>query len=81
MEKKGTSRSVQPLLGIVTDIKNEYLIRYHACTALFSIAKIKDDDFNGQVQYGLDKNRQPGDQQKAFEKLRSILDGHLHNGT
>lgn len=73
LEKKGTGISIKPLFDIVTDLKTDYLVRYHACTALFIIAGINDEDFIGQVQYGLDKNRQPVDQQKAFERLRKIL--------
>lgn len=70
---KGTQKSMQPLFTIVTDLKNEYLVRYHACNALFSIAKIPDDELKGEVQYGLNKNREKTDQQKAFDKLRSML--------
>lgn len=74
LAEKGTGMSIKPLFDIVTNLKNDYLVRYHACTALFSIAGINDEDFIGQVQYGLDKNRQPVDQQQAFKKLQNILD-------
>ena len=72
-QKKGTEKSVQPLFEIVSNLKNEYLIRYHACNALFKIADLKDDDFKGQVQFGLNADREIIDQQQAIEKLRKIL--------
>ena len=71
--ENGTVKSIKPLFEIVSDLGNEYLVRYHACTALFKIAKLEDEDFKRQVQYGLDKNRQPVDQQQAFLKLQEIL--------
>lgn len=70
---KGNPVFIMPLFEIVKDLNIEYLVRYHACDALFSIAGIKDEDFKGQVQYGLDKDRQPVDQQKAIERLESVL--------
>ena len=72
-QKKGTEKSVQPLFEIVSNLKNEYLIRYHTCNALFKIADLKDDDFKGQVQFGLNADREIIDQQQAIEKLRKIL--------
>lgn len=72
-QKKGTEKSVQPLFEIVSNLKNEYLIRYHACNALFKIADLNDDDFKGQVQFGLNADREIIDQQQAIEKLRKIL--------
>jgi hypothetical protein len=72
-EKKGTSKSVRPLYNIVSNLKIEYLVRYHACEALFRLAHIEDVDLLGQVQYGLDANRQKVDQQAAFQRLASLL--------
>ncbi len=72
--EKGTTASVLPLLELVSDLNNPYLIRYHACAALFNIAGLDDVDLKGQVQYGLDKNRQRVDQQDAINKLRAILE-------
>lgn len=73
IKEKGSKSFIKPLFGIVRDLSIEYLVRYHACDALFAIAGIEDEDFKGQVQYGLNKDRQPVDQQKAIEKLESIL--------
>ncbi|HUM45480.1 MAG TPA: hypothetical protein PLD84_01040 [Chitinophagales bacterium] len=73
LQSKGTSKSIKPLFNIVSDMKNDYLIRYHACNALFAIAGIKDEDFKGEVQYGLDKNRQPVNRQNAIDKLENIF--------
>lgn len=73
LQTKGTEKSMFPLFKIVSNLENDYLIRFHACAALFTIAKINDDDFKGEVQYGLNKNRQPINQQKAFDKLENIL--------
>ncbi|MEP7376957.1 MAG: hypothetical protein ABI675_26395 [Chitinophagaceae bacterium] len=73
LQIKGTDKSIKPLFKILSNPENDYLVRYHACTALFIIAKINDDNFKGEVQYGLDKNRQPIDQQKAFDKLENML--------
>lgn len=70
---KGTSKSIQPLFEIVSNLKIEYLVRYHACNALFKIVHLDDEDFKGQVQYGLDINRQKVDQHFAIEKLAEIL--------
>lgn len=71
--EKGTKKSLKPLFDIVSDLDKEYLVRYHACTALFKIAKIEDEDFKGQVQYGLDKNGQAVDQRQAILTLQEIL--------
>jgi len=73
---KGTEKSVLPLFEIVSNLKNEYLIRYHACSALFKIADLNDDDFKGQVQFGLNADREIIDQQEAIEKLRTKLKLH-----
>jgi len=72
-QAKGTDKSIKPLFGIVSNMKNEYLIRYHACNALFKIANLNDNDFKGQVQFGLNANREKIDQQQAIDKLRTIL--------
>lgn len=73
IKEKGSKRFIKPLFDIVRDLSIEYLVRYHACDTLFAIAGIDDEDFKGQVQYGLNKDRQPVDQQKAIDKLESIL--------
>lgn len=73
IKQKGSGIFVMPIFDIVRDLNIEYLVRYHACDALFAIAGIEDEDFKGQVQYGLNKDRQPVDQQKAIDKLESIL--------
>lgn len=73
IKKKNNPVFVMPLFDIVKNLNNEYLVRYHACEALFGIAGINDEDFKGQVQYGLNKDRQPVDQQKAIDKLESTL--------
>ena len=73
---KGTEKSVLPLFEIVSNLKIEYLIRYHACNALFKIADLNDDDFKGQVQFGLNADREIIDQQEAIEKLRTKLKLH-----
>ena len=72
-QTKGTEKSIKPLFEIVSNLKNEYLIRYHACNALFKIADLNDDEFKGQVQFGLNAEREKIDQQQAIEKLRTIL--------
>lgn len=70
---KGTEKSVQPLFEIVSNLKTEFLIRYHACNALFKIADLNDDDFKGQVQFGLNAKREKIDQKQAIEKLGMFL--------
>lgn len=71
---KGTQKSIRPLFDIVSNLNNEYLIRYHACDALFKITKIRDNDLKGKVQYGRDKNRNLIDQIKAIRDLGHILE-------
>lgn len=77
LQLKGTDKSIKPLFKIVTDLNNNYLVRYHACAALFIIARINDDSLKGEVQYGLDTNRQPVNRQQAIDKLESILKKYL----
>lgn len=72
-QEKGTEKSLKPLFEIVSNLKNEYLIRYHACSALFKISGIKDEDLKGQVQFGLNAGRKRIDQHQAIEKLRIML--------
>jgi hypothetical protein len=72
-QANGTQKSIQPLFTIVSNLSIEYLVRYHACAALFKIANIHDDDFKGQVQYGLNANREKVDQKEAIRKLGVIL--------
>ncbi len=73
LQTKGTSKSVQPLFQIVSNLGNEYLIRYHACEALFKIAGLDDTELKGKVQYGLDASRKAVDQQAAILELKEIL--------
>ncbi|MBL7693933.1 MAG: hypothetical protein JNK91_03750 [Ferruginibacter sp.] len=73
LQEKGTVKSINPLFEIVRNLQNEYLVRYHACEALFVIAKINDDNLKGEVQYGLNRDRQAVDQQKAIAELERIL--------
>lgn len=75
LQTKGTSRSIQPLFSIVSNLSNEYLIRYHACEALFKLAGLSDNELKGKVQYGLDVNRKAVDQQAAISELKERL-GH-----
>lgn len=72
---KGTTRSIQPLFDIVSNLSKPYLVRYHACTALFAIAGIKDDEFKGMVQYGRNAARELIDQQAAIDRLKTMLKG------
>lgn len=75
LQTKGTSSSILPLFSIVSNLSNEYLIRYHACEALFNIAGLNDSELKGKVQYGLDANREAIDQQDAIRQLKELL-GH-----
>ena len=76
-KQTGTEKSIKPLYEIVSNMENEYLVRYHACDALFAIAGIHDDPFKGEVQFGLNANREPVDRQKAIHKLGALLKLHL----
>lgn len=71
--EKGTRSSIQPLYAVVSNLAIDYLVRFHACETLFHIAEINDDNLKGIVQYGLDQNRQPVDQQMAIQKLGRLL--------
>ena len=73
LQTKGTEKSIKPLFEIVANLKNEYLVRYHAGNALFKIANLSDDNFKGQVQYGLNSKRKKINQQNAINKLGKIL--------
>lgn len=70
---KGTVKSIKPLFEIVSNLKNEYLIRYHACEALFKITNLTDGNFKGEVQYGRNSKRKTVNQQNAINKLGKIL--------
>ncbi len=74
---KGSDKSIRPLFEVVSDLKIEYLVRYHACTALFQLANISDDEFKGMVQFGLDKNGERVNQEQAIEQLRKMLAEYL----
>lgn len=76
---KGTQKSIQPLFDIVNNLNNDYLIRYHACAALFSIARIYDGDLKGKVQYGRDKNGDSVNQMEAIRELGLLLKIDLNN--
>jgi hypothetical protein len=73
LQSKGTERSIKPLFEIVSNLKNDYLIRYHACFALFKIANITDTNFRGEVQYGRNSELKFVNQQNAINKLGEIL--------
>jgi hypothetical protein len=70
---KGTVKSIKPLFEIVSNLKNEYLIRYHACEALFKITNLTDGNFKGEVQYGRNSTRKTVNQKNAIKKLGKIL--------
>lgn len=70
---KGTIKSIWPLFDIVSNLSKPYLVRYHACTALFAIAGIHDEEFKGMVQYGRNAARELIDQQAAIHRLEAIL--------
>lgn len=73
LQTKGTEKSLKRLFAIVSDLKNDYLVRYHACNALFKIAKLNDDDLKGQVQYGRNKSRKSVNQKKSMLRLSKVL--------
>jgi hypothetical protein len=70
---KGTQHSIQPLFNIISNLKNDYLIRYHTCDALFSIAGIRDKNIKEKILFGRDENKNPVDQLEAFSELEQIL--------
>jgi hypothetical protein len=73
LKKKGTKKAIKPIYQIVSNLKNDYLIRYHACNALFHIAAIRDDEFKGMVQYGRNSARKRINQVQAIKKLEEVL--------
>ena len=76
-QAKGTANSIKPIFHIVSNLENPYLVRYHACAALFVIAGIHDEEFKGRVQYGRDGNRERVDQQAAIHRLKAMLEKYL----
>lgn len=72
-QTRGSAPSIRPLYGIVSNLKYPYLVRYHACEALFKLAQLTDEGFKGEVQYGLNAERQPVDHQLAFRRLGEVL--------
>jgi hypothetical protein len=78
---KGTAKSIKPLFEIVSNLKNEYLIRYHACEALFKIANLTDGNFKGEVQYGRNSKRKTVNQQNTINKLGKILNLEVYRNT
>ncbi len=79
-QAKGTAKSIKSLFDIVSNLQNPYLIRYHACAALFKIAGIDDEEFKGRVQFGRDGNRERVDQQAAIHRLKTMLEGLISLG-
>ncbi len=79
-QAKGTAKSIKSLFDIVSKLQNPYLIRYHACAALFKIAGIDDEEFKGRVQFGRDGNRERVDQQAAIHRLKTMLEGLISLG-
>ena len=71
----GTNTSIKPIFEIASSLTNKYLIRYHACSALFVIVHIKDDELKGEVQYGLNANKERVDQKAAIDRLKEMLKG------
>lgn len=71
---KGSRASIQPLYSVVKNLQIDYLVRYHACDALFAIAGISDENLKGIVLYGLDQQRQPADQSAAITELGKRLE-------
>ncbi len=74
-QAKGTYKSIKPLFHIVSNLQKPYLVRYHACAALFKIAGIDDEEFKGRVQFGRNGNRELVDQQAAIHRLKEMLEG------
>lgn len=74
---KCSEKAIGPLFEVVKDLNIEYLVRYHACTALFKLAGLHDEEFKGKVQYGLDKNRERVDQHEAIAQLGKMLSPYL----
>ena len=70
---KGTVKSIKPIFHIVSNFQNPYLVRYHACAALFVLAVIDDEEFKGRVQFGRNGNREAIDQPAAIAKLKAML--------
>lgn len=79
-QAKGSAKSIKPLFDIVSNLQKPYLVRYHACAALFKIAGIEDEEFKGRVQFGRDVNRELVDQQAAIHRLKAMLEGMFSLG-
>ena len=73
LKQNGTKKSIKPLFQIVSNLDNDYLIRYHACNALFHIAAINNEELKGMVQYGRNSSREKINQINAIKKLEVIL--------
>ena len=78
LQVNGSEKSIETLFEIVSNLKVDYLIRYHACEALFYLAGIDDKEFKGMVQYGLDKRRKKVNQLAAIDKLKELLIKKFH---
>jgi hypothetical protein len=75
---KGCKKSISCLFNVVSNLNNKYLVRYHACVALFKIANIDDPDLLGRVQHGRNQQRQMTSKIKAIEELRTILENTIN---
>lgn len=73
LQIKGTQWSLRALFEVVRDLKHDYLIRYHACEALFKIANLEDEAFKREVQLGFDSENKPVDREANFRKLEAML--------
>jgi hypothetical protein len=73
LQSKGTRKSIPVLYEIVSNFNSEYLIRYHACEALFKIAGINNPELKGMVQYGRDKNGRLINQGQAVMQLKRLI--------
>lgn len=71
--EKGTRKSLPILYNIVSNLNNPYLTRYHACEALFRIARINNAELKGMVQYGRDRNGKLVNQGQAIIQLGRFL--------
>jgi hypothetical protein len=73
LKEKGTRKSIWPLFEIVRNLENSYLVRYHACEALFCIAGLKDENFKKEVQLGFNAENIRVDRADVMKKLEGLL--------
>lgn len=50
VKNKGSEKSLFTLFEVISNMSNDYLIRYHACNALFHIAGINDEEIKKKLQ-------------------------------